>query len=149
MLKERVTDRPVYAIAVLPFEHEEENEERAVFNTAVCLKSLSEVTDAVILVDNSRYVGKDASVSANIQRINQLIAEPFFSLLCAGEEKKPKHIGAKTLDAGDIIQTLAGWSAIGYGQMLKPIIPLPQERPATSTSAAPPLRRASMPWTRR
>lgn len=127
LLKERITDRPVYVVAVLPFEHEEDSEERAVFNTAVCLKSLSEVTDAVFLVDNQRYVGKDASVSSNIQRINQLIAGSFFNLLCAGEEKNPKHIGAKTVDAGDIIQTLAGWTAIGYGQLLKPIIPLPHD----------------------
>ena len=127
MLKERLTDRPVYVAAVLPFEHEEESEERAVANTATCLKSLSEVADAVFLVDNQRYVGKDASVASNIRRINQLIAEPFFNLLCAGEEKNPKHIGAKTMDAGDIIQTLAGWSVIGYAQLLKPIITLPRD----------------------
>ena len=127
MLKQRVTDRPVYAVAVMPFEHEEENEELAVLNTAICLKSLNEVTDAVIMVENQRYVGKDASVTSNIQRINQLIVLPFFNLLSGGEEKNPKHIGAKTMDAGDIIQTLCGWSAIGYGQLLKPIIPLPQD----------------------
>lgn len=127
MLKERVTDRPVYVIAALPFEHEEESEEHSVFNTAVCLKSLSEVADAVFLVDNQRYVSKDASVASNLQHINQLIAMPFFNLLCAGEEKNPKHIGAKTMDAGDIIQTLAGWSTIGYGQLLKPIITLPHD----------------------
>jgi hypothetical protein len=62
-----------------------------------------------------------------MQRINQIIAQPFFNLLCAGEERKPRHIGAKTLDAGDIIQTLSGWSAFGYGQLLRPIIPLPQD----------------------
>ena len=127
MLKERVADRPVYVAAVLPFEHEEGSEERSVFNTAMCLKSLSEVVDAVFLVDNQRYVGKDSSVSSNLQRINQTIAASFFNLLCAGEETRPKHIGAKTMDAGDIIQTLAGWSVIGYGQLLKPIITLPQD----------------------
>ncbi len=127
MLKERVADRPVYVAAVLPFEHEEDSEERAVFNTAMCLKSLSEVVDAVFLVDNQRYVGKDSSVASNLQRINQIFASSFFNLLCAGEETRPKHIGAKTMDAGDIIQTLAGWSVIGYGQLLKPIITLPQD----------------------
>jgi cell division GTPase FtsZ len=126
MLKERVSDRPVYTMAVLPFEHEE-NEERAVSNTAVCLKSLGEISDAVFLVENQRYVGKDAPVTKNLRSINQLIVEPFFNLLCAGEEKKPKHIGVKTMDAGDIIQTLSGWTAVGYGQLLKPIIPLPQD----------------------
>ena len=126
-LKQRLADRPVYAMAVLPFEHEEENEEQTVFNTAVCLKSLAEVADATFLVENQRYVGKDASTASNVLRINQLIVAPFFNLLCAGEEKKPKHIGAKTMDAGDIIQSISGWSAIGYGQSLKPIIPLPQD----------------------
>jgi cell division GTPase FtsZ len=133
MLKDRVTDRPVYAMAVLPFVHEENNEDSAAYNTAVCLKSLSEVADAVFLVENQRYIGEGLSVGGNIRRINQLIAVPFFSLLCAGEETRPKHIGAKTMDAGDIIQTLAGWTAIGYGQLLKPIIPLPHDESRDSS----------------
>jgi cell division GTPase FtsZ len=127
ILKERFNDMPVYVMAVLPFEHEETNEERAVFNTAVCLKSLNMVADAVILVDNQRYVRKDSSIQNNIIKINRLIVEPFFNLLCAGEEKKPINIGAKVLDAGDIIQTLYGWSAIGYGQILKPLITMPTD----------------------
>ena len=115
-IKERYTDKPVYALVVLPFEHEEENEERTVYNTAVCLKSISSVADAVILVENQRYVRKDFSLKNNLAKINSLIVEPFYDLLCAGEEKKAKYIGAKTVDAGDIIQTLLGWTVIGYGQ---------------------------------
>jgi cell division GTPase FtsZ len=128
LLKERFVDKPVYAMAVLPFEHEEVNEERSVFNTAICLKSLYSVTDATILVENQRYVAKDVSLRNNMRHINQLIVEPFFNLLSAGEEKKPKYVGAKVMDAGDIIQTLDGWSAIGYGQALKNIITLPREQ---------------------
>ena len=67
-------------------------------------------------MDNQRYVRKDFSLRNNLTRINQLMAEPFYDLLCAGEEKKAKHIGAKLLDAGDIIQTLGGFTAIGYGR---------------------------------
>ncbi len=115
-IKERYTDKPVYALVVLPFEHEEENEERTVYNTAVCLKSISSVADAVILTDNQRYVRKDFSLKNNLAKINSLIVEPFYDLLCAGEEKKYKYVGAKTVDAGDIIQTLLGWTVIGYGQ---------------------------------
>ena len=115
-IKERYTDKPVYALVVLPFEHEEENEERTVYNTAVCLKSVSSVADAVILIDNQRYVRKDFSLKNNLAKINSLIVEPFYDLLCAGEEKKAKYVGAKTVDAGDIIQTLLGWTVIGYGQ---------------------------------
>jgi cell division GTPase FtsZ len=126
-IKERFSDRPVYAMIVLPFEHEEVTEERALYNTAVCLKSVYQIADAVILVDNQRYVRKDYSLQNNIVKINQLIVEPFFDTLCAGEEQKRRHIGAKVLDAGDIIQTLCGWSAIGYGEVKLPLITFPSD----------------------
>jgi len=115
-LKERYIDKPVYTLVVLPFEHEESIEERTVYNVATCLKSCYSVSDAVFLVDNQRYVRKDASIQNNLSKINSMIAEPFYNLLCAGEEKKSKYIGAKIVDAGDIIQTLVGWTAIGYGK---------------------------------
>jgi cell division GTPase FtsZ len=127
VLKERFADKPVYALLVLPFEHEETAEETAVYNTAVCLKSTYSIADAVILVDNQRYIRKDFSLQNNIVKINRLIAEPFFDLLCAGEEKKRRHIGAKVMDAGDIIQTLCGWTAIGYGEVKLPLITFPTD----------------------
>jgi len=115
-VKERYADKPVYAVVVLPFEHEEETEERAIYNAATCLKSAYLVADAVIIVDNQRYISKESSIRSNLSNINSLIAGPFYNLLCAGEEKKPKYIGAKLLDAGDIIQTLLGWTVIGYSK---------------------------------
>jgi cell division GTPase FtsZ len=115
-IKERYVDKPVYNLVVLPFEHEEATEERTIYNAATCLKSAYLVADAVFLVDNQRYVMKDASIRSNLSKINALITEPFYNLLCAGEEKKPKYIGARILDGGDIIQTLTGWTAIGYGR---------------------------------
>ena len=127
VLKERFADKPVYTILVLPFEHEESAEEMAIYNTAVCLKSTYSIADAVILIDNQRYIKKDFSLKNNIYEINRLIVEPFFDLLCAGEEKKYKHIGAKVMDAGDIIQTLCGWTAIGYGEVKLPLITLPKD----------------------
>jgi len=114
-IKERYIDKPVYAVIVFPFEHEL-TEERIIFNTAVCLKSVYSVADAVFLIDNQRYIQKDASLRNNIAKINELIAEPFYNLLCAGEEKRAKYIGTKVLDAGDIKETLSGWTAIGYGK---------------------------------
>jgi len=125
LIKERYGDKPVYDVIVLPFEHEEQNEERAVYNSATCLKSVSATADAVILIDNQRYIRKDSSLRNNLSLINNLIAEPFYNLLCAGEEKKGKHIGAKTLDAGDIIQTLSGWTVLGHGQTILPIFASP------------------------
>jgi len=115
-VKERYIDKPVYNLIVLPFEHEEATEERTIYNAATCLKSAYLVADAIFLVDNQRYVMKDSSLKSNLAKINATIAAPFYNLLCAGEEKKSKYIGAKILDAGDIIQTVAGWTAIGYGR---------------------------------
>jgi len=125
-LKERYIDKPIWNLLVLPFEHEESTEERTIFNVATCLKSCYSIADAVFLVDNQRYVRKDSSLRSNLSKINNMIAEPFYNLLCAGEEKKQKYIGAKLLDAGDIIQTVVGWTVIGYGKTSAPLFKLPE-----------------------
>jgi cell division GTPase FtsZ len=127
-VKARYSDKPVYSAVVLPFEHEEQTEERTTYNTATCLKSTYSVADAVFLIDNQRYIRKDSSLSNNLSKINQMIAEPFYGILCAGEEKKPKYIGAKLLDAGDIMQTIVGWTVIGYGNSQIPLIRFPGEK---------------------
>jgi cell division GTPase FtsZ len=116
MMKDRYIDKPVYAMAVLPFAHEEETEERTIYNAATCLKSLYTIADATFLADNQRFVRKDFSLRNNLSQINDLIVEPFFNLLCAGEETRRKNIGARMVDAGDIIQSLVGWTVIGYGK---------------------------------
>jgi cell division GTPase FtsZ len=115
-IKERYIDKPVYNLIVLPFDHEVQTEDRTVYNVATCLKSSYLVADAIFLIDNQRYVMKDSPITQNLAHINQTIVHPFFNLLCAGEEKRPQFIGAKILDAGDIIQTLVGWTTLGYGQ---------------------------------
>ena len=127
-IKDRYEDKPVYAIVVLPFEHEEKTEVRTIYNSATCLKAVYSVADAVFLVDNQRYVRKDSSLMNNMAAINQLIVEPFYDLLCTGEETKAKHIGTRLLDAGDIGQTLAGWTVLGYGKSQLSAIRLPFER---------------------
>ena len=125
VLKERYVDKPMYNLIVLPFEHEEHTEERTIYNTATCLKAADAVADAIFLVDNQRYVRKNASLRNNLAGINHLIVEPFYNLLCAGEEKKAKYVGARMLDAGDIIQSISGWTVIGYGQSELPSFRLP------------------------
>ncbi|MFH1169499.1 MAG: tubulin/FtsZ family protein [Chloroflexota bacterium] len=126
-IKERYIDKPVYTLVVLPFEHEETTEERTIYNAATCLKSCYSVADAVFLIDNQRYVRKDSSLRSNLSKINAMIVDPFYNVLCAGEEKKNKYIGAKLLDAGDIIQTLVGWTVIGYGKSSVPLVKWPKD----------------------
>jgi cell division GTPase FtsZ len=104
-------------MVVLPFEHEEHTEERTIYNTATCLKACSTVADAIFLVDNQRYIGKSKSSRSNLDWINEMTVEPFYNILCAGEEKKAKHVGTRVLDAGDLRQTISGWTAIGHGRM--------------------------------
>jgi cell division GTPase FtsZ len=120
MMKDRYIDKPVYSMAVLPFAHEEETEERTIYNAATCLKSLYTTADAIFLADNQRFVRKDFSLRNNLLQINDLMVEPFFNLLCAGEETRRRHIGARMVDAGDIIQSLVGWTVIGYGKAQLP-----------------------------
>lgn len=115
-LKERYVEKPIYNLIVLPFAHEEETEGRTIYNSATCLKSAYLVADAIFLVNNQRYISKNSSMRGNYNLINSLIVEPFYDLLCAGEETKPQYIGSRILDAGDIIQTLAGWTVIGYSK---------------------------------
>ena len=125
IIKERYAEKPVYSVIVLPFEHEEAIDERNILNTAVCLKSIYSVSDAVFLIDNQRYAAKGYSLASNIAKINRLIADPFFSLLCAGEESKKKRIGVHILDAGGILQSLSGWTVLGYGRVNLRLITLP------------------------
>lgn len=128
LIKERYFDKPVYDLVILPFEHEETTEERSIYNSATCLKSANSVADAIIMVDNQRYIKKDTSLKTNLKQINEMIAEPFYDILCAGEETNPKYVGGKTLDAGDIMQTLKGWTVIGYGNSEIPMFNLPALR---------------------
>ena len=126
-IKERYISKPVYALAVLPFDHEQTTESRSVYNTATCLKSTYDIVDAVFLADNQRYVKKDASLISNVDSINRMIVEPFYDLMCAGEVTKSKHVGARTIDAGDIIASLEGWTTIGLGRHDLPSFRFPWE----------------------
>ena len=59
-------------------------------------------------------------MGSNLSRINEQIATPFYDLLCAGEVTNYRNVGSKTLDAGDIIQSIDGWTAIGVGRATIP-----------------------------
>ena len=124
-LRERYPEKPAYNLIALPFKYEETTEERSIYNVGTCLKSAYLAADAVFLVDNQRYVRKNSPIRNNMAKINRLVVKPFYNLLSAGEETQPKYIGSRVLDAGDIIQTLSGWTVIGYGKTRIPRFRLP------------------------
>jgi cell division GTPase FtsZ len=126
-VKDRYIGKPVYALVVLPFEHEQTTESRSTYNSATCLKSTYDIVDAIFLADNQRYVRKDASALSNMDRINRMIAEPFYDLMCAGEVTTPKYVGSRTVDGGDIIASLEGWTTIGLGRTELPSFRFPWE----------------------
>jgi tubulin-like protein CetZ len=125
MIKQRFNDKPVYDLIVLPFQHEEQTEERSTFNTAACLKSINTIADAVFIYDNEKLGRVDSNLKNNYTNMNKEIVNPFFDLLCAGEETKKKFIGTKTLDTGDIKQTLTGWTSMGFGRVDVPVFNFP------------------------
>jgi cell division GTPase FtsZ len=47
--------------------------------------------------------------------------------MCAGEVTKGKHVGSRTVDAGDLAASLEGWTAIGFGRTELPSFRFPWE----------------------
>jgi cell division GTPase FtsZ len=62
-----------------------------------------------------------------MEKINRQIVEPFYDLLCAGEVTKSKFVGSRTVDAGDMLASLEGWSAVGIGRTALPGMRFPWE----------------------
>jgi tubulin-like protein CetZ len=114
-LKDRYVNKPVYALIVLPLSAES-NIPICVYNTALCLKSIDKNADAVFLFDNEKVMS-EASIksAASNEVVNREIVAPFFDLLRASEKVDPKFLGTSNIGIGDIVQSLSGWSAIGYG----------------------------------
>jgi len=115
MLRQRYVGRPVYAVVTLPFESEELNSE-CVCNTAICLKSVYKVADAVFLVDNERFKAGDGASPQKLGESNRKVVDIFYDLLCASGAVDSKYVGTRNLGIGDVIQTLAGWTAIGVAR---------------------------------
>lgn len=124
LLKERHIGKPLYAFVIMPFEEEVQNQ-YAIYNTALCLKSLQKVADAIFLFDNEKFKLSGQISSLNdkkaLNQINGEIVLPFYDLLCATEAIDPKYAGARNIGIGDLLQTLKGWTTIGMGKTAFPI----------------------------
>lgn len=114
VVKERHLHKPLYNLIVLPSGNEELTAVRAIYNSVLCLRNASTVADAILLVDNQRYLRGRLSLETGLKQINASIVEPFYDLLCAAEHTKRKS--AETLGASDIVETLAGWTVVSHGQ---------------------------------
>ncbi len=120
-LRDRHVGKPIYALIVLPFESETAKH-KCIYNTAVCLKSIHKIADAVFLVDNEKFKFKRKATSIeDMSDINKEIVFPYYDLFCASEEVGPKYAGFRNLGVGDMLQTLSGWTAIGVGTTEFPV----------------------------
>src|SRR5918999_1565939 len=86
LLKEEFK-KPVYAMLVLPFQSQYD-EPDSVINTATCLKKVldNSKADAVILVDNQKFVRKSESMGVNYSLINRPLQTHFWTF-CVLERK--------------------------------------------------------------
>jgi cell division GTPase FtsZ len=118
-LRDRHIGKPLFAIALLPFDSES-GQQPVIYNTALCLKSLQKAADAVFIVDNEKFrlAGHLASPDDKkaLIEINNEIVLPFYDLLCATETMDPKMAGARNIGIGDLLQTLSGWTTLGIGR---------------------------------
>ncbi len=119
-IRERYATTPIYALVTLPFHDEVSAETAAARNTAICLKSIYSVADAVVLHDNQKYAQREPGLRDDRDALNRLIVAPFYNLLSVGEEKNHRFIGSKTLDAGDLMQVFSGWTAMGLAALPLP-----------------------------
>jgi cell division GTPase FtsZ len=130
LLKERHLNKPVYVLLVLPF-NTEIDDPQFIHNTAICLKSIDKLADAVILVDNGG-LGVTGSMTPpqKTASLNKELVLLFYDLLCSGEMLGSKGAIGKELDAGDIRQSLFGWTAIGMGKTKLTSSIIPWKKPA-------------------
>jgi len=123
-LKERFAGKPVYGLIILPFDSDKLAGVRAVYRTAVCLKSIARVVEAIFLVDNEKLRRGGLVLAESWEQANQEIVNSFYDLLCASEVSGSKYAGARVLGVGDIVQTLSGLTVIGRGRTgLPPKLP--------------------------
>ncbi len=108
--------KPVWAMLVLPFENQYDDPDSMV-NTATCLKRVlhNSKADAVFLIDNQKFVRRNAEVGVNLSLINRRIVDSFMDILCVGEETDRRYIG-EVLDANDVVRIVKGPCAIGVSQ---------------------------------
>ena len=105
---------PVYVLAVLP-STEESN--LAQVNAGRSLKTITDVVDATVLIDNDAWKSTGESLAEGYERINKQIAKRVGLLLAAGEVSD--GVAESVVDSSEVINTLrtGGIAAIGYNEV--------------------------------
>ena len=75
------------------------------------------------MADNQRYVTKDSALRNKLTKINELIVEPFYDLLCAGEEKKARPVRHKAILAGAVAVLVLAVAALIWNFYFRPTTP--------------------------
>jgi cell division GTPase FtsZ len=108
---ERIYDRPVYGVGILPG-----RDEGALYqvNAGRSLKTLLREADATLLVDNDAWRSSGESLESGYDAINERIAERIGLLLAAGESVE--GVAESVVDSSEIINTLRGGgvATLGY-----------------------------------
>ena len=147
VIKQRYSDKPVYVLLVLPFEHEKQTEHRTIYNTATCLKSVNDVADAVFLVDNQRYIKKDSSLKSNMTRINKLMVEPFYDFFAPVRRKRLKILAPDYLMLATLCRLCQAGQYLATGNRSCHCLAFPLNGSVTSRGKALRLIRESRQWT--
>ncbi|MFC4246738.1 tubulin/FtsZ family protein [Natribaculum luteum] len=108
---QRVYDRPIYGLGILPGRNE-----GALYqaNAGRSLKTLVREADSTLLIDNDAWHEQGESVEGAFETINQRIAQRVGLLFASGEAVE--GVGESVVDSSEVINTLreGGVSALGY-----------------------------------
>jgi Cell division GTPase len=112
-LKE-IYDIPVYVLGILP-STEESN--LAQVNAGRSLKTITDIADATLVIDNDAWKSTGESLTEGYEQINREIAKRIGLLLAAGEGTD--GVAESVVDSSEVINTLrtGGIAAIGYNQV--------------------------------
>lgn len=111
---QRIYDRPVYAVSVLPATHEEVPPE----NPARAIAAFESAANAQLVFDNDAWVDDRNDVEDVTDGLNAELAMRLGALFSAGEAVTAESVGQRVVDASEVISTLdeGGLATIGFAR---------------------------------
>lgn len=111
-------DEPVFGLYALPAVKGLPKDKRILYsrNALQGYRDLKEEVESTILWDNDVYAGGGGTIREMYRRMNRWLATMLTPPLRASTVARPREVGERVIDAGDIIETLKGDVAIGYAE---------------------------------